>query len=91
MIDYNELFKQEAFKSINSDILEKFKILISNIKGKNTNEALLYIMDFYNSMPKNTNLSKEQSDALIKAIMLQLPKKERDNFLNMLELMNSIF
>ena len=91
MIDYNELFKQEAFKSINSDILEKFKILISNIKGKNTNEALLYIMDFYNSIPKNTNLSKEQSDALIKAIMLQLPKKERDNFLNMLELMNSIF
>ena len=91
MIDYNELFKQEAFKSINPDILEKFKILISNIKEKNTNEALLYIMDFYNSMPKNTNLSKEQSDALIKAIMLQLPKKERDNFLNMLELMNSIF
>ena len=91
MIDYNELFKQEAFKSINPDILEKFKILISNINGKNTNEALLHIMDFYNSMPKNTNLSKEQSDALIKAIILYLPKKERDNFLNMLELMSSIF
>lgn len=90
MIDYNELFKQDAFKSINPEILENFKILVSNMSGKNTNEAFLHIMNFYNSIPKGIKLSKEESETLINTIILYLPQNERKNLLNMLEIINTL-
>ncbi len=88
MMDYNKLFEQEAFKAIDKNILDNFKILISNINGKSTNEMMLQIMNFYNNMPKGVSLSKEQSDALIKTISLNMKKEEREKFLNMLDLIN---
>ncbi|WP_317368701.1 hypothetical protein [uncultured Tyzzerella sp.] len=88
-MDYNKLFQQEAFKSIDKNILEKFKMLIENIKGKNTNDIMIQIMSFYNSIPKGANLSKEESNALIQTIILNMDNKERENFLNMLDLINS--
>nr|WP_317356717.1 hypothetical protein [uncultured Tyzzerella sp.] len=88
-MDYNKLFEQEAFKAINPQILERFKILINNIKGKNNNEIILEIMNFYNNMPKNVTLSQEESDALIQAIILNMPQEEREKFLNMLDLINN--
>ena len=88
MMDYNKLFQQEAFKAIDKNILDNFKTLISNINGKSTNEMMLQIMNFYNNMPKGVSLSKEQSDALIKTISLNMKKEEREKFLNMLDLIN---
>ena len=90
MVDYNKLFEQEAFKAIDSKILDDFKVLISNLNGKSTNEMMLQIMNFYRNMPKGTNLSKEESDALIKTISLNMPKEEREKFLNMLSLISNL-
>ena len=90
MMDYNKLFEQEAFKAIDSKILDDFKVLISNLNGKSTNEMMLQIMNFYRNMPKGTNLSKEESDALIKTISLNMPKEEREKFLNMLSLISNL-
>lgn len=89
-MDYNKLFEQEAFKAIDSKILDDFKVLISNLNGKSTNEMMLQIMNFYRNMPKGTNLSKEESDALIKTISLNMPKEEREKFLNMLSLISNL-
>ena len=41
-------------------------------------------------MPKGTSLSKEESDALIKTISLNMPKEEREKFLNMLSLISNL-
>ena len=90
MMDYNKLFEQEAFKAIDSKILDDFKVLISNLNGKSTNEMMLQIMNFYRNMPKGTNLSKEESDALIKTISLNMPREEREKFLNMLSLISNL-
>ena len=90
MMDYNKVFEQEAFKAIDSKILDDFKVLISNLNGKSTNEMMLQIMNFYRNMPKGTNLSKEESDALIKTISLNMPKEEREKFLNMLSLISNL-
>lgn len=89
-MDYNKLFEQEAFKAIDSKILDDFKVLISNLNGKSTNEMMLQIMNFYRNMPKGTNLSKEESDALIKTISLNMPREEREKFLNMLSLISNL-
>ena len=88
-MNYEELFQKDAFKSINPDILEKFKILASNIQGKSANEAILYIMNFYNSIPKDIKLSKEESDALMEAIILNLSSEDRKRFLEMIDLINN--
>ena len=89
-MDYNKLFAQDAFKNINKDVLENFKVLANNIKGKSTNEAILHIMNFYNSIPKNVQMTKEEREALMKAIVLNLDDKERKNFLNMLDLISNL-
>ncbi len=89
-MDYNKLFEQEAFKAIDRKVLDNFKVLISNLNGKSTNEMMLQIMNFYRNMPKGTNLSKEESDALIKTISLNMPKEEREKFLNMLSLISNL-
>ncbi|MFR4986647.1 MAG: hypothetical protein ACLUCH_04570 [Lachnospirales bacterium] len=90
MMDYNKLFEQEAFKAIDRKVLDDFKVLISNLNGKSTNEMMLQIMNFYRNMPKGTSLSKEESDALIKTISLNMPKEEREKFLNMLSLISNL-
>ncbi|MBS5794452.1 MAG: hypothetical protein KIC92_06785 [Clostridiales bacterium] len=89
-MDYNKLFEQEAFKAIDRKVLDDFKVLISNLNGKSTNEMMLQIMNFYRNMPKGTSLSKEESDALIKTISLNMPKEEREKFLNMLSLISNL-
>lgn len=89
-MDYNKLFEQEAFKAIDRKVLDDFKVLISNLNGKSTNEMMLQIMNFYRNMPKGTSLSKEESDALIKTISLNMPKEERKKFLNMLSLISNL-
>lgn len=88
-MNYEELFKKDAFKSINPDILQKFKMLSSNIEGKSVNESILYIINFYNSIPKDTKLSKEESDALMEAIILNLSLEDRKKFLQMIDLINN--
>lgn len=89
-MDYNKLFEQEAFKAIDRKVLDDFKVLISNLNGKSTNEMMLQIMNFYRNMPKGASLSKEESDALIKTISLNMPKEEREKFLNMLSLISNL-
>ncbi|WP_250278573.1 hypothetical protein [[Clostridium] colinum] len=89
-MNYDEIFKQEAFKCINPEVLEKFNVLISNIKGKSTNEAILHIMNFYNCISKEVKISDKEKDTLIQAIILNLPEEDRKKFLNMLDMINNI-
>ena len=88
-MNYDELFKQPAFKAIKPEVLNNFKNLVENIKGKNANESMLHIMNFYNSMPKDTNLSREESNALMQAIVVNLSSEDRKNFLKMIDIINN--
>lgn len=88
-MDFEQLFKQEQFKKIDKQVLDSFVKLSQNIKGKSTNEAILHIMNFYKTMPKDTNLSKEETEALMQAILLNLSEKERNNFYKMLDLIGN--
>lgn len=88
-MDYNKLFQQDAFKAINPHILERFKVLIKNIKGKDNNQIIIEIMNFYNNIPKDVKLSKEESNALIQAIVLNMPEEEREKFIKMLDLISN--
>lgn len=89
-MDYNKLFEQDAFKNIDKRVLENFKVLANNMKGKSINESILHIMNFYNSIPKNIKITKDESDTLMQAIVLNLDEKERKNFLDMLELISNL-
>lgn len=88
-MDYNRLFEQEIFKTIDKNILDNFKILISNINCKNREEKMVYIIDFFNNLPKDINLSKEQVNAIIRTICLNMSVNERQNLLNMLDVISN--
>ena len=89
-MDYERLFKEDAFKSINPQVLENFKVLVKNIQGKSINESMMSIMTFYSSIPKDVKLSKEESEALIQAILVNLSSDDRKKFLKTIDLINNL-
>ena len=46
-------------------------------------------MNFYNNIPKDIKLSKEESNALIQVIVLNMPEEEREKFIKMLDLISN--
>lgn len=87
-MNYDELFQQEAFNSINQQTLNEFKVLSENIKGKTKEEAIFEIMSFNKSLSNEKPLSSKEQEALIQTILISLPKEERAKFLEALEIIS---
>lgn len=83
-IDYDELFKKEAFKNIEPERLETFRQLAEKISGKNMNEILDILLDFGRNMPGGRNLSNDEKKAIIETITESLSDEEKKKFKTML-------
>lgn len=83
-IDYDELFKKEAFKNIEPERLEAFRQLAEKISGKNMNEILDILLDFGRNMPGGRNLSNDEKKAIIETITESLSDEEKKKFKTML-------
>lgn len=90
MIDYNKIFSQDAFNSIEKERLQLFKDFIKKLEGKNINETFLDIIAFFNSFPKGKQLTELEKQAIIKAIINSLSKEEQKKVISILELMENI-
>lgn len=89
MINFNEIFNQDAFKSIEKERLDYFKKFAEKIQGKNINEVFLDIIDFFNTVPKGKELSDIERQAMIECIVKSLSKDEQKKFINILEMIES--
>lgn len=89
-MEYEKLFKEDAFKAIDPKTLELFKGFSKKIKGKSLNETLSDIIEFYDALPKGNELSNKEREALIDSILLSLPKNERLRFVEALEFIGNM-
>lgn len=89
MINFDKIFSQDAFKSIEKERLELFKNFAKKIEGRNINEVFLDIINFFNSLPKGKELSNIERQAMIEAIVYSLPKNEQKKFLSILEMIGN--
>lgn len=89
MINFDEFFNQDAFKSIEKERLDYFKEFASKIQGKNINEVFLDIINFFNSVPKGKDLSNVERQAMIECILQSLSKDEQEKFINILEMIEN--
>lgn len=87
-MNYDELFKQEAFNAISKATLDKFKLLSQSIQNKSKEEALIQIIAFNTEISQDRPLSKQEQDALIQTILVSLPKEDRSKFLEALEIIS---
>ncbi len=86
-MNLDKLFKEDAFKNVDENLLESFKNLSEEIKGKGFNETLDLIIKFSESMPKNQVLSESEKNAIISAMLNSLNTEERNRFKSMLEML----
>lgn len=85
---FDELFEQEEFKNIDTELKKRFKLLAGRIEGKDFNECIDILAEFIRDMPKGKTFSKEEKNAMLSAIMANLDSKEQIKFktmVNMLE------
>ncbi len=87
-MNYDELFKQDAFNAISKATLDKFKVLSQNIQNKSKEEALAQIIAFNTEISQDRPLSQQEQDALIQTILISLPKEDRSKFLEALEIIS---
>ncbi len=89
MIDFDNLFKQNAFDCIEKEKLELFKQFAQNIKGKNLEEIFFDIVTFFNSIPKDKSLTQAEREAIIKAVIQEIPEHEQKKFANILNIIKN--
>ncbi len=85
-MDIDKLFNENAFKNVDKNLLNSFKKLSQDIKGKNFDETLDLVIKFSESMPKEKSISEDDRNAMIMAIINSLNQDERCQFKNMLEM-----
>lgn len=90
MIDFDKIFSQNAFNSIKKEHLNLFKDFAKKIEGKNLNECMFDIMEFFNNFPKEAELSPNEKIEIIKCIMQSLDNSERKKFISILEIIENL-
>lgn len=88
-MNYDELFKKDAFNNIDKETLEDIKLLSSKVQNKNVNDALSEIVEFSNNMKNRDNFSQKEQNELSQAILLSLPKSDQEKFVQMWDVINS--
>jgi len=79
-IDYDSLFKKDAFKSIEPERIEIFKEFIKKAEGKNINQIMDLILEFGQKLPPGHNLTDYEKNAMMNAIFEALPENEKKQF-----------
>lgn len=85
-MDYNAFFEQDTFKALDEKKRNNLKKFMQDIKGKEMNQAILDLIMF----SKNSELTKDETNILIEGILMSMPKKERDDFFEILGVMSNL-
>jgi len=79
-IDYDNLFKKDAFKDIEPERIEIFKEFAKKAEGKNINQIMDLILEFGQKLPPGHKLTDYEKNAMMNAIFEALPENEKKQF-----------
>ena len=85
---YNEILNKPAFQNIEPERREAFRILLQRLEGKSMMESLAIIADFSRRLPPGRDLTKQEQEAMIAAMMESMDSGDKQRFNNILKMMN---
>lgn len=86
MNNVDEIFNNQAFDCLDSEMKHSLKTLYINLQGKTNEQAIPYVIAFMKSMPKNIKLTGEQKNAMIAVLTASMSDAQRRNVIMMLKM-----
>ena len=79
-MSWDNLIQNEAFKSIEPEMINSLKDFALAIQDKSMEEILPMFIEFYKEMRPGFQMEKEVREALIQTMLEALPVEERNKF-----------
>jgi len=86
-VDLDELFKKEAFRSLEPEKLDVFREFASQLDGKSGPEIMTLYMKFSKELSRGRPLTRSEKTAVIEAIGESLPKVDQSKFRNIVKML----
>lgn len=86
MANIMDILNKPEFNSLNPEMKRAFATLSTEIKGKNSMEAMNIIMNFSKTIPKGTSISKQEQKLMINAFLETVSEKERQQYTMILKM-----
>ncbi len=81
------LLESDAFSVIDKERREEFLKLFAQLKGKSQPEAMSIIYEFSKKQPQGKQLTKEEQQLMMNAMLESMEEGERKKFLGLLEML----
>ena len=79
-MDIDNLFKKEAFATIEPERLEAVKSLLQEAKGKSQSEVMIILMKYAKVLKSGKQITKEEKKEITTAITESLSEEEKEQF-----------
>lgn len=86
--NYDSIFKNDFFKSMDEEKIKILKNIVNNLKGKDVNEIFLDLIKFSRDLEIGREFSAEEKNAIINFAFQQLPDEDKHKALTILKLFN---
>lgn len=83
----DDILKDEAFKNLTDENKKLLNDFLRDISGKSPMESVNIIMEYNKKMPEN--ISKEQKEAMVKALLTKMPQQKQQQFLSLYNMFNN--
>jgi len=87
-IDFDEVVKNEAFKSLEPEKLAAIKEIAQKIQGKSIPEAFAVLNSYQSVLNSGTPIPKKDRELMIAAILSSLDDEPREKFASALKMVN---
>ncbi|MDR1704181.1 MAG: hypothetical protein LBS19_05805 [Clostridiales bacterium] len=87
MQNIEEILKKPAFNALDPERKEMFKNLGEKIQGAGAVESLAIVADFMKKLPQDKQPTPQEQDAMLEAILEQMPTKESIRLRHVVNLM----
>lgn len=79
--EMEKILNDDAFKNLSAENIELLKNFMHDISGKSQMEAVQVVMQYSQKLPKD--ITKEQKDAIVAALLKKMPTEKQQQFLNL--------
>lgn len=86
----SNFFDDEKFKGINKEVLNELNSFMKKIEGKQMNDILFYIIDFYNNVLSKNFISDKDREMIIHTMFLSLSSEDREKLSNILNFVDDL-
>jgi len=87
-IDFDEVIKNEAFKSLEPEKLEAIRDIAFKIQGKSIPEAFALLNSYQSVLNSGKPIPQKEKELMIAAILSALDEEPREKFTSALKMVN---